>query len=59
MEKEAALGKLLDAKRLGLETETTDKINKRIKVLKEEIESKKKELNRKVTNQKVVKKWEK
>ena len=56
LEKEAALGKLLDAKRLGLESETTDKINKRIKVLKQDIEAKKKELKRKVTNQIAVKK---
>ena len=50
LEKEAALGKLLDAKMLGLETETNEKISKRIASVKQEIESKKKELKRKQTN---------
>ena len=54
LEKEAALGKLLDAKMLGLETETNEKISKRIASVKQEIENKKKELKRKQTNQKAV-----
>ena len=57
LEKESALGKLLDAKNLGLENETVENINKRIKSLKQEIEGKKKELKRKEAIQKAVKKF--
>ena len=39
---------------LGLETETNEKISKRIASVKQEIENKKKELKRKQTNQKAV-----
>ena len=56
LEKEGALGKLLDAKILGLETETAEKINKRIKSLRLEITMKKKELKRKENIQKAVQK---
>ena len=56
MEKEAALGKLIDAKLLGLESETTEKINKRIGGLRQEVVAKKKELKIKEDNQKAVQK---
>ena len=54
---EGALAKLLEAKLLGLESETSEKINKRIVDLKSEIKKKKQELKRKVNIQKAVKKY--
>ena len=53
---EGALAKLLEAKLLGLESETNEKINKRIADLKSEIKKKNQELKRKMNVQKAVKK---
>ena len=56
LEKESTLGKLLEAKMLGLENETAEKVTQRIKKVRSEIKAKKAELKRKESIQKAVQK---